>query len=286
VGVFSTFLLPVFERGFNITTDLRLIELLEGEHPLINLMQQRAPGTWQHTQNVANFTKRACEAIGGNALLGEVGIKFHDLGKMVRPEFFTENEPDSKLLHDRLSPMMSALISLSHVSDGVLMARKAKLPPILEDFITGHHGTSVIKYFYYKAKENAVEGEKIEEGQFRYPGPKPQTKESAIAAIADQVEATARSRFAGGVTHPDDIRDMVHQATVGKLLDGQFDECGITMQELKIAEDSMVKSLASMYHHRVKYPDDPEKSKRKQAMEAREKYRNELAKRRERILTQ
>lgn len=286
VGVFATFLLPVFERAFNITTDLRLIELLEGDHPLINLMQQRAPGTWQHTQNVANFTKRGCEAIGANALLGEVGIKFHDLGKMVRPEYFTENEPDSKLLHDRLSPMMSALIILSHVSDGVLMARKHKLPPVLEDFITGHHGTSVIKYFYYKAKENAVEGEKIEEGQFRYPGPKPQRKESAIAAIADQVEATARSRFAGGVTAPDDIRDMVHQAIVGKLMDGQFDECSITMRELKIVEDTMVKSLASMYHHRVKYPDDPEKSRRKAAMDAREKYRNELAKRRERILTQ
>lgn len=286
VGVFSTFLLPVFERVFAITTDLRLIELLEGDHPLITLMQQRAPGTWQHTQNVAMFTKRGCEAIGANALLGEVGVKFHDLGKMVRPEFFTENEPESKLLHDRLSPMMSALIILSHVSDGVLMARKAKLPPVMEDFITGHHGTSVIKYFYYKAKENAVEGERIEEGQFRYPGPKPQSRESAIAAIADQVEATARSKFAGGVNHPDDIREMVHTSIVGKLLDGQFDDCGITMRELSIVEDTMVRSLASMYHHRVKYPDDPEKLKRKQAMEAREKYRNELAKRRERILTQ
>lgn len=286
VGVFSTFLLPVFERAFQITTDLRLIELLEGEHPLITLMQQRAPGTWQHTQNVANFTKRACDAIGANSLLGEVGVKFHDLGKMVRPEFFTENEPESKLLHDRLSPMMSALIILSHVSDGVLMARKAKLPPVLEDFITGHHGTSIIKYFYYKAKENAVDGETITIDQFRYPGPKPQSKESAIAAIADQVEATARSRFAGGVTHPDDIRNMVHQAIVDKLLDGQFDECAITITEWKTVEDSLVKSLASMYHHRVKYPDDPDKQKRKAANEAREKYRNEIAKRRERILTQ
>lgn len=286
VGVFSTFLLPVFERVFLITTDLRLIELLEGEHPLITLMQQRAPGTWQHTQNVANFTKRACEAIGANALLGEVGIKFHDLGKMVRPEYFTENEPESKLLHDRLSPMMSALIILSHVSDGVLMARKAKLPPVLEDFITGHHGTSVIKYFYYKAKEQAREGERIEAGQFRYPGPRPQRKESAIAAIADQVEAAARSRFAGGVSHPEDIRNMVHQAIIDKLLDGQFDECNITIAEWKVVEDSLVKSLASMYHHRVKYPDDPDKDKRKAAVEAREKYRAELAKRRERILTQ
>jgi cyclic-di-AMP phosphodiesterase PgpH len=286
VGGLGTFLLPVFERVFQITTELRLIELLEGEHPLITLMQQRAPGTWQHTQNVANFTKRGCEAIGANALLGEVGIKFHDLGKMVRPEFFTENEPESKLLHDRLSPMMSALIILSHVSDGVLMARKAKLPPVLEDFITGHHGTSIIKYFYFKAKEQAKEGEKIEPGQFRYPGPKPQSKESAIAAIADQVEATARSRFAGGVTHPDDIRNMVHQAIIDKLLDGQFDESSITISEWKLVEDALVKALASLYHHRVKYPDDPDKDRRKAAIDAREKYRAELAKRRERILTQ
>lgn len=286
VGVISTFLLPVFERGFAITTDLRLIELLEGEHPLITMMQQRAPGTWQHTQNVANFTKSACQAIGANALLGEVGVRFHDLGKMVRPEYFTENEPESKLLHDRLSPMMSALIILSHVTDGVLMARKAKLPAVLEDFITGHHGTSVIKYFYYKAKEQAVEGERIEEGQFRYPGPRPQCRESAIAAIADQVEATARSKFAAGISHPDDLREMVHQSIAGKLLDGQFGECGITMRELQLVEDSLVSSLASMYHHRVKYPDDPDKSKRKAAIEAREKYRQELAKRRERILTQ
>jgi hypothetical protein len=160
------------------------------------------------------------------------------------------------------------------------------LPRIFEDFITGHHGTSVIKYFYYKAKEQAREGETIDESQFRYPGPKPQRKESAIAAIADQVEATARSRFAGGVTHPDDIRNMVHGAIMDKLLDGQFDESNITIAEWRVVEESLISSLASMYHHRVRYPDDPDKDKRKAAIEAREKYRAELVKRRERILTQ
>ncbi|MHC4841801.1 MAG: HDIG domain-containing metalloprotein [Planctomycetota bacterium] len=286
VGMFSTFQLPVFERVFGITTELRLIELKNSEHPLINLMQQRAPGTWQHTQNVANFTSAACEAIGADALLGEVGVKFHDLGKMVRPEYFTENEPESKLLHDQLAPQMSAMIILSHVADGVLMARKHKLPPVIEDFITGHHGTSIIKYFYFKAKAAAVEGETIDPDQFRYPGPKPQSKESAIAAIADQVEATARSRFAGASFVPDDIRNMVHQAVTDKMLDGQFDECNITLAEWKLVEDSLVASLSGMYHHRVKYPDDPDKDKRKAALEAREKYRRELAKRKERILTQ
>lgn len=286
VGMFSTFQLPIFERLFGLTTELRLIELKNNDHPLITLMQQRAPGTWQHTQNVANFTAAACEAIGADALLGEVGVKYHDLGKMVRPEYFTENEPESKLLHDQLAPQMSAMIILSHVTDGVLMARKYKLPPVIEDFITGHHGTSIIKYFYFKAKAKAVEGERVDPNQFRYPGPKPQIKESAVAAIADQVEATARSRFAGASFVPDDIRNMVHQAIVDKMLDGQFDECDITLAEWKLVEDSLVGSLSGMYHHRVKYPDDPDKDKRKAALEAREKYRRELAKRKERILTQ
>ncbi|MEE9311751.1 MAG: HDIG domain-containing metalloprotein [Planctomycetota bacterium] len=286
VGMFSTFQLPIFERVFGITTELRLIELKNSEHPLIDLMQQRAPGTWQHTQNVANFTSAACEAVGANALLGEVGVKFHDLGKMVRPEYFTENEPESKLLHDQLSAQMSAMIILSHVADGVLMARKYKLPEVIEDFITGHHGTSIIKYFYFKAKAVAVEGETVDPNQFRYPGPKPQIKESAIAAIADQVEATARSRFAGASFVPDDIRNMVHQSITDKMLDGQFDECDITLAEWKLVEDSLVASLSGMYHHRVKYPDDPDKDKRQAALEAREKYRRELAKRKERILTQ
>ena len=252
LGMCATFLLPVLERVFKITTDLSLIELLEKDHPLLQMMQERAPGTYQHTRNVANFTKRAVEAINGNALLAEVGIMFHDLGKMVRPEYFTENEPESKLLHDRLSPMMSAMIIISHVSDGILIARKHKLPSVIEDFITGHHGTSVVKYFYFKAKQAAKDGEVILESQFRYPGPKPQSKESAISAVADHVEATARSKFAGGLQHPDDLRNMVRETITTKLIDGQFDDCDITRAELAKVEDSLVKSLAAMYHHRVK----------------------------------
>ncbi|MCC6573892.1 MAG: HDIG domain-containing protein [Planctomycetes bacterium] len=286
IGVVATFMLPLIERVFRITTDLRLIELLEREHPLLTMMQERAPGTYQHTLNVAKFTKKAVEAIGGNALLAEVAIMFHDLGKMVRPEYFTENEPDSKLLHDRLSPMMSAMIIISHVTDGILLARKHKLPPIFEDFIAGHHGTSVVKYFYYKAKAGAKEGETILESQFRYPGPKPQTKESAVSAVADHVEATARSRFSAGIEHPDDLRNMVREAINTKLLDGQFDECHITKAELAKVEDSLVSSLAALYHHRVKYLEDPDKKRRAEAVEAREKYRREQAQRKEKILTQ
>lgn len=286
LGVCATFLLPLLERVFNITTDLRLIELLEREHPLLQMMQERAPGTYQHTRNVANFTKRAVEAIGGNALLAEVAVMFHDLGKMVRPEYFTENEPESKLLHDRLSPMMSAMIIISHVSDGILIARKHKLPQSFEDFITGHHGTATVKYFYFKAKQQAKEGETILESQFRYPGPKPQSKEAAISALADHVEATARSKFAGGLQHPDDLRNMVRETTNNKLLDGQFDECNITRAELSKVEDSLVKSLAALYHHRVKYLEDPDAKRRAEAVAMREKYRQEQAQRKEKILTQ
>lgn len=286
LGVLATFLLPLLERLFNITTDLSLIELLEREHPLLQLMQERAPGTYQHTRNVANFTKRAVEAIGGNALLAEVAVMFHDLGKMVRPEYFTENEPESKLLHDRLSPMMSAMIIISHVSDGILIARKHKLPKSFEDFITGHHGTSTVKYFYFKAKQQAKDGETILESQFRYPGPKPQSKEAAISAIADHVEATARSKFAGGLQHPDDLRNMVRETINNKLLDGQFDECNITRAELAKVEDSLVKSLAALYHHRVKYLEDPDAKRRAEAVAMREKYKQEQAQRKEKILTQ
>ncbi len=286
LGVCATFLLPILERVFNITTDLRLIELLEREHPLLQLMQERAPGTYQHTRNVANFTKKAVESIGGNALLAEVAIMFHDLGKMVRPEYFTENEPESKLLHDRLSPMMSAMIIISHVSDGILIARKHKLPKAFEDFITGHHGTSTVKYFYFKAKQQAKDGETILESQFRYPGPKPQTKESAVSAVADHVEATARSKFAGGLQHPDDLRNMVRETITNKLLDGQFDECNITRAELSKVEDSLVKSLAALYHHRVKYIEDPDAKRRQEAVAMREKYKQEQAQRKEKILTQ
>ncbi|MCK6439959.1 MAG: HD domain-containing protein, partial [Planctomycetes bacterium] len=198
---------------------------------------------------------------------------------------FTENEPNSKLYHDRLTPQMSAMIILSHVKEGVEIARQHKLPRVLEDFITGHHGTSSVKYFYHKAKMQATNGAHVEESQFRYPGPKPQSREAAILAIADLVEASGRAKLDGPQT-PATMQKFVHDAIMTKLSDGQFDECDITMRDLKLAEDAMVKALVSMYHHRIKYPDDPDARIKKLAMMEKEEYRKELAKRKEKILTQ
>ena len=284
-GILVTSLIPIFELVFGIVTEIRLLELEDGNHPLLKTMLERSPGTYMHTQNVARLAVAGVEAFGGNTLVTRVGTLFHDLGKMVRPEYFTENEQQSKLYHDRLTPQMSAMIIISHVKEGVEIARQHKLPRILEDFITGHHGTSSVKYFYHKAKMEATKGERIDESQFRYPGPKPQTREAAIVAIADQAEAAGRAKLQGAQT-PATIQKFVHECVMSKLNDGQFDECDLTLQELKLAEDAIIKTMASMYHHRVKYPDDPDAKKQKLAMLEKEEYRKELAKRRERILTQ
>jgi len=284
-GIVATSLLPVLERVFNIVTELRLLELEDNNHPLLRMMVERAPGTFMHTQNVARLASEAVDAIGGNALLTRVGTLYHDLGKMVRPEYFTENHPQSKLLHDRLTPAMSGIIILSHVKEGIALARQYKLPRVLEDFITGHHGTSVIGYFYRMAKMEAKEGERIDEGQFRYPGPKPQSREAAVVAIADLVEAAGRAKLEGQ-QNEGSIQKFVHESIMAKLQDGQFDECDLTLRDLATIESSMTKTLASMHHHRVKYPEDPDARKRKLATLEREEYRKQVAKRKEKILTQ
>lgn len=284
-GMVVSSMVPLVEQALGMVTEMRLLELEDGNHPLIRMMIERAPGTYMHTQNVARIASAAVEAIGGNALLTRVGTLFHDIGKMVRPEYFTENEPNSKLYHDRLSPQMSSMIILSHIKEGIVLARHYKLPRILEDFITGHHGTSAISYFYRMAKMNAKPGERIDEGMFRYPGPKPQTREAAIVAIADLVEAAGRAKLDGKQT-PATIRKFVHECVMMKLNDGQFDECDLTLKDLRIAEDTMVKTLASMYHHRVKYPDDPDAKLQRLAVMEKEEYKREMARRRDRIMTQ
>ncbi len=284
-GILATSLIPLLEQFSGIVTEIRLLELGDGNHPLLRMMLERAPGTYMHTQNVARIASAAVEAIGGNALLTRVGTLFHDLGKMVRPEYFTENEPNSKLFHERLSPAMSGIIILSHVKEGVALARQYKLPRVLEDFITGHHGTSCVQYFYRMAKMQAREGERIEESHFRYPGPKPQTREAAVVAIADLVEAAGRAKLDGAQT-PASLQKFVHECIMSKLNDGQFEECDLSLRDLKIVEESIVKTLASMYHHRVKYPDDPDAKKRKLALLEKEEHRKMLARRKEKILTQ
>lgn len=290
-GMIVTSLVPVLERTFRIVTEYRLTQLADGRHPLLTQMLELAPGTYSHSMNVARLAAAAAEAIGANATVTMVGAMFHDIGKMVRPHYFTENEPDSGMFHGKLPPSMSAMIIIAHVTDGIQMARDRGLPPLIEDFIAGHHGTSLIRFFHEKAKYQAEQaGEdptRVPEGQFRYPGPKPQSREAAVVAIADHVEASSRARLEGRQT-PASIRRFVRAIIREKRDDGQFDECDLTTREFAIIEDAITRVLSSMFHHRVKYPDSGDNRKARQAAFEKEAYRQERAEAegKQKILTQ
>jgi len=290
-GMLVTSLIPVLERVLRVITEYRLHQLADGRHPLLTQMLEIAPGTYSHSMNVARLAAAGAEAIGANATVTMVGAMFHDIGKMVRPHYFTENEPDSSMYHGKLPPAMSAMIIIAHVTDGIQMARDHRLPPLMEDFIAGHHGTSLIRFFHEKAKYQAeVSGEdptRVPEGQFRYPGPKPQSREAAVVAIADHVEASSRARLEGKQT-PATIRRFVRGIIREKRDDGQFDECDLTTRDLALIEDAITRVLSSMFHHRVKYPESGDTKKAKQAAFEKELHKQEraAAKTKEKMLTQ
>ena len=255
-GVFSgalvTCLLPGIERFFGILTERRLLDLSDFSNDLLRLIQERAPGTFQHTLNVAQLCSSAADAIGGDPLLARVGCYYHDLGKIHKPEYFVENMGEDKTIHDRLSPSMSKMIIISHVKDGVVLAKEAKLPPKIIDMIPMHHGTTLVEFFYYKAKRSG-EPERVAPGEveYRYPGPKPRFREAGIMMLADTLEAMAKAE-----THPNPsrFRTMVHEVILKRLLDGQLDESDLTLNDLRVVEDSFVRTLTTMYHGRIKYP--------------------------------
>ncbi|MGF1574066.1 MAG: HD family phosphohydrolase [Sumerlaeia bacterium] len=267
-GVISSLIsfavLPVFEVMFNITTDLRLLELTGIQHPLLKRMEQRAPGTLQHTLNVAKLAEAAAQTIGVNYLLVRAGVYFHDIGKMAKPEYFTENQltPEDKRRHSELRPQMSTLIIRNHVKEGLEMAEENKLPKMVHQFIAEHHGTTLIKYFYMKALESHERGEvkePIKEEDYRYPGPKPQTIESAVVMLADTVEAIATAKLSAKQVREDDIQKLVRDAINDKFSDGQFNECNLTMRDLNLIRESFIKTLRSRFHSRIDYP-SPKKS--------------------------
>jgi hypothetical protein len=199
---------------------------------------------------VGNLAEAAAEAIGGNALLARVASYYHDIGKMEKPEYFVENQRGGKNPHEKLAPSMSSLILINHVKRGLEIAEEYKLPQEIRDFIPQHHGTNLIKFFYTKAKESADEGE-VSESNFRYPGPKPQTRESGIVMLADAVEAGTRSLKEPSMSR---IRSMVTAFTNERLLDNELDECPLTIRDLKVINESFVNILAGMYHGRIEYP--------------------------------
>jgi hypothetical protein len=252
-------MLPIFETLFGITTDVRLMELTSTNHPLLKQLQERAPGTFQHVLSVTKLAEQAADAIGANFLLVRAGAYFHDTGKMVKPKYFTENQvtPEERRIHSKLTPYMSTLIIKNHVKQGMEIARKHHLPQKVVDFIPQHHGTSLIKYFYMQAKERSDLGE-FPEDEFRYPGPRPQTREAAIVMIADSVEAVATAKLNKPVITEDDVRKLVLDTVMEKFGDHQFDEANMTMRDLHKITESFIASLMGRYHHRIDYP-TPEK---------------------------
>lgn len=256
-GVGSSFialgLLPVIEHVFNYTTDIKLLELANLEHPLLEEMMVNAPGTHHHSIVIGNLAKAAAESIGAHPLLARVSAYYHDIGKLKMPHYFIENRVGNDDAHKGLTPNMSALIILSHVKEGIEMARQYRLGTKITDMIGQHHGTSLVTYFYNRAKD--LEDPKlhvIEEKDFRYAGPKPQTKEAGIIMLADSVEAS--SRILDDPT-PKRIETHVQEVIEKIFLDGQLDECELTLKDLHAIQKSFIAILIGIFHHRIEYPE-------------------------------
>jgi len=256
-GIGSSFialgLLPVIEYVFDYTTDVKLLELANLEHPLLEDMMVNAPGTYHHSIIVGNLSKAAAESIEAHPLLTRVSSYYHDIGKLKMPHYFIENQKGFDDVHKTLSPNMSALIILSHVKEGVELAEKYRLGKKIKDIIKEHHGTSLVSYFYNRAKEmEDPELHIIDKQDFRYVGPKPQTKEAGIVMLADSVEAS--SRMLDEPT-PKRIENHVQDVIENIFLDGQLDECELTLKDLHAIQKSFITILLGIFHHRIEYPE-------------------------------
>jgi hypothetical protein len=247
-------LLFIIERLPNISTDLQIKEYDNPDHPLLKKLTEISPGTYQHTMAVAMLAERCAREIGANHLLTKVGTYFHDLGKMEKPEYFTENQIGIDNKHEQISPKKSAQIIIDHVAAGIELARQYKLPQRIIDFIPMHHGTTLVKHFYAQALEMNPDKE-INEDDFRYPGPKPRTKETAILMICDSAEAISRIESKS----LEDIELIIEKNIQDRILDGQFDECNITISDLNKIKTVIAKSLIGMGHKRVSYKEIPKK---------------------------
>lgn len=257
VGILLTGTLHLFEPLFQITTNITLLELADPNNPLLKELILKAPGTYHHSLIVGNLAETACEAIGANGLLARVGAYYHDIGKVEKAEYFVENQPIMESQHDKLAPSMSSLIIINHVKEGLEKAKRARLNRVLIDFIEQHHGTGLIYYFYQRALESVEDLEKLEEQGFRYPGPKPQTKETATVHLADSVEAASRTLKN---PTPTNLEELVRRIINNKFIDGQLDECELTLKDLNIIAATFTKVLTGVYHARIEYPSEKEKT--------------------------
>ena len=253
----------LFERVFGITTPLGLLELSDPNRSLLKRFCELAPGTYTHSILVGNLAVTAAEAIGADALLCRVGALYHDLGKMQRAQFFVENQAGGDNAHERLNPSLSALVVTAHVREGLEIAEQEKLPPIIKSFITEHHGTSLIRYFYHQqCAGDDCEAAPVLEQQFRYAGPKPQSRETAILMLADSVEAASRTLEKPTLGR---IEDLVAKITDAQLADGQLDECDLTQRDLRGIREAFVRLLSGMLHSRIDYPETAKDAAKKSA---------------------
>jgi putative nucleotidyltransferase with HDIG domain len=252
--------LPLIERWGGIVTDISLLDLADGSHPLLQELIRRAPGTYTHSMTVATLAEAAAESIEANPLLTRVGACFHDVGKMLKAAYFVENQSGPSR-HENLEPALSTLIIVSHVKDGVALAQQYGLPRPIVDFIEQHHGTTLVEYFYREAlRVHESEGgdDEPSEPAFRYPGPKPRNREIGILMLADAVESSSRTLDEPTASS---LGRLVHDLMMKRLLDGQFEESGLTLSELHRIEESLTKSLSALYHARIKYPEADEEAR-------------------------
>lgn len=248
-GALTIGLMPFFETVFGLLSDMRLIELSNPNHPLLKKVLTETPGTYHHSVMVANLSDAACESIGANGLLARVGSYYHDIGKTIRPGFFIENQLANQNPHDSLPPEKSRDIIIAHAEDGARLLEKYKMPTEIVDIARQHHGTSLLKFFLVKARDS---GKDVVEADYRYAGPKPQTKEIAIISIADSIEAAVRSMKDPTAQK---IANLVRAIINDKLNDGQFDECDLSMKELRKVERAICETLNGIFHNRIEYPD-------------------------------
>jgi len=241
---------PFFERVFDITTDMTLIELSDMNHPILKKLSIQASGTYNHSVLVGNLAESAAQAVGANALLARVASYYHDIGKIDKPDYFVENCLGDRSRHNKLSPTMSALVICSHVKEGVELAKKHKLPKVIQDIIMQHHGDSPVSFFYEKALELDPH-KQVQEKDFRYPGPIPQTREAAIIMLADSVEAASRSL---STSSPKLLRELVKKIIRDKFLAAQLDGCNLTLRDLNDITEGFMPILQGIFHTRIEYP--------------------------------
>jgi hypothetical protein len=251
-GIIVVGVLPIFEYLFGTITNIKLLELADFNSPVLNRLMLEAPGTYHHSLIVGNLSEAACKAVGANSLLARIGAYYHDIGKLQKPDYFTENQDIRFNVHETLAPNMSKMVIINHVKEGVELAKRYRLNPSLIDFIQQHHGKSLVYFFYRRALENLEDEQEITEDGFRYPGPKPNTKETAVVLLADSVEAATRTLKE---PTPGKIEEEVHKIINNKFIDGQLDECDLTLKDLELIANVFIHILSGIYHTRIIYPE-------------------------------